>query len=139
MNQPEQEFWLQRTAVTVCRAIEQVCPPFGCHVALTGGLLYKDGERKDLDILFYRIRQVPQINKEGLFAALVGIGFEDIQGFGWLHKAVYMGKSVDIFFPEEDEVAGEPSYPEEPILDENGLGPPDNIQELQRRIDAAFI
>ena len=68
-------------------------------------LPYKDGERKDCDILLYRIRQVGAIDTEGLFAALSLIGFEGIAGFGWVFKAKYKGKSVDLFFPEE--VGGE--------------------------------
>jgi hypothetical protein len=44
--------WTLAEAVEVCRQVEAICPPFGCHVALTGGTLYKDGERKDLDLLF---------------------------------------------------------------------------------------
>ena len=49
--------WTQQHAIELCKRIESVCPRYGCHVALTGGLLYKDGPRKDCDILFYRIRQ----------------------------------------------------------------------------------
>ena len=91
------------TAVLICREIEQVAPDFGCHVALTGGCLYKDGDRKDLDILFYRIRQIKEIDKDGLFKALEKLGMSDISGFGWLHKAKHGVHSIDIFFPEEQE------------------------------------
>lgn len=89
-------------AVNLCREVEKVCPEFGCHVALTGGSLYKDGERKDIDILFYRIRQEETIRMDGLWAALSGIGLDKISGFGWCHKAEYKGIPVDCFFPEED-------------------------------------
>lgn len=95
--------WNQAEAVELCRKIEAICPPFGCHVALTGGALYKDGDRKDLDILFYRIRQTPSIDTEGLFAALEGIGVNKVSGFGWCHKAVMGEKKIDCFFPEEDD------------------------------------
>ena len=97
--------WTQEEAIQLCRLLEALAPTFGCHVALTGGCLYKDGERKDCDILLYRIRQVSAIDTEGLFAALSLIGFEGIAGFGWVFKAKYKGKSVDLFFPEE--VGGE--------------------------------
>jgi hypothetical protein len=90
-------------AALICREIEQVAPDFGCHVALTGGCLYKDGKRKDLDILFYRIRQVKGIDKEGLFKALEKLGISDISGFGWLHKAKKGKHSIDMFFPEENQ------------------------------------
>lgn len=93
--------WTQEQAVRLCRQIEAVCPPFGCHVALTGGTLYKDGPRKDLDLLFYRIRQEPEIDIDGLFEALAEIGIERLRGFGWCYKAKFGGKNIDCFFPEE--------------------------------------
>jgi hypothetical protein len=93
--------WTQAEAVALCREVEAICPPFGCHVALTGGTLYKDGPRKDLDLLFYRIRQEPEIDMDGLWAALATIGIEQERGFGWCFKAKYHGKQIDCFFPEE--------------------------------------
>lgn len=92
--------WTQQEAITLCHAIEQISPAFGCHVALTGGLLYKEGPRKDADILFYRIRQVEAIDETGLFEALKSIGIEKVSGFGWCHKAIWNGKKIDFFFPE---------------------------------------
>jgi hypothetical protein len=93
--------WTQQEAIVLCTQIEAICPAFGCHVALTGGLLYKEGPRKDCDLLFYRIRQVEAIDDAGLFDALAAIGVEKIGGFGWCHKALFGGKKIDCFFPEE--------------------------------------
>lgn len=93
--------WTQREAIELCVAIESVCPPCGCHVALTGGALYKDGLRKDCDILFYRIRQ-SAIDPDCLWSELAKIGIKWLSGFGWVHKAEYNGKKIDVFFPEED-------------------------------------
>lgn len=89
----------------MCELIESICPKFGCHVALTGGVLYKSGEglRKDCDILFYRIRQTPEIDMAGLWKGLKTIGLVPYKGFGWCYKATYGDKLVDIFFPEEQE------------------------------------
>lgn len=94
--------WTQSEAIKLCTKIESICPQFGCHVALTGGALYKTGYRKDLDILFYRIRQVKQIDMDGLWIALERIGIKKKSGFGWCYKAKYGIKSVDCFFPEEE-------------------------------------
>jgi len=94
--------WTLHEAVALCRVIETICPAFGCHVALTGGTLYKDGERKDCDILFYRIRQIPEIDVDGLFGALALVGIVKRSGFGWCHKATYDGREIDCFFPEDD-------------------------------------
>jgi hypothetical protein len=92
--------WIRIEGVELAREVEAVCVPYGCHVALTGGVLYKDGPRKDCDLIFYRVRQVKQINMAGLWEALKTIGLERLGGNGWCHKAVYQGKSVDCLFPE---------------------------------------
>jgi hypothetical protein len=114
--------WTQQEAIELCKKVESICPHFGCHVALTGGLLYKEGDRKDCDLLFYRIRQVEEIDKTGLFTALLAVGVIQYKGFGWCHKAVCVAdgvpfnlaeaknyRAIDMFFPEED--GGDP-YPE---------------------------
>lgn len=89
------------TAVDLCRTIEDGAHHYGCHIALTGGCLYKDGDRKDFDLLFYRIRQVEKIDQDGLFSYLERLGFSEPKGFGWIFKSEYKGIQVDIFFPEE--------------------------------------
>lgn len=100
--EPEDTRWTQAEALSLCREIEAYCPQHGAHVALTGGLLYKDGPRKDADILFYRIRQVEEIDYAGLFETLkLCLGIEKTGGFGWCHKALWNGKKIDFFFPDE--------------------------------------
>lgn len=94
--------WTKQEAIDLCIAIEQIAPAYGCHVALTGGTLYKPGDRKDCDILFYRIRQTPEIDVDGLFNALAEIGLERTANHIWCHKATFQGKNVDCFFPEEN-------------------------------------
>lgn len=102
--------WTHQQAVDLCKKIEAVCPAYGCHVALTGGLLYKDGERKDCDILFYRIRQCSEVNHKELFKALELLGvLKMLSGFGWCVKATCDYGSIDCFFPEE--IKGEQKYP----------------------------
>lgn len=113
--------WTQSEAINLCRFIEDVCPKHGCHVALTGGLLYKIGPRKDADILFYRIREVDEIDLPGLFRALAVIGVEvDPEHAGssheddsWCVKANWQGKPIDMFFPE-----GPAALPEVPMSTE---------------------
>ena len=92
--------WTQQQAINLCRLVEAICPKYGCHVALTGGTLYKIGERKDADILFYRIRQVNEIDVDGLMEAMREIGVTPGEDFGWCYKATYEGRSIDFFFPE---------------------------------------
>jgi hypothetical protein len=99
----QRDLWTQEEAIELCKIIEDICPRAGCHVALTGGCLYKDGERKDLDILFYSIRQTNGVEetKPQLLALLPSISqFKIVRDFGWCCKATYKGKSIDMFFPE---------------------------------------
>lgn len=103
--------WTQALALKLVRKVEEIAPKFGCHVALTGGCLYKDGERKDCDLLFYRIRQSATIDTDGLFEALQEVGIVRTKGGGWVHKAFwnrpdrqegdYFKYAIDLFFPEE--------------------------------------
>lgn len=93
--------WTQSEAIALASRIESVCPEYGCHVALTGGLLYKEGQRKDCDFILYRIRQVPVIDLDGLWIALETLGVVKQSGFGWSYKAEHNGKRVDFLLPEE--------------------------------------
>lgn len=103
--------WTQQEAIELCTRIEAICPNHGCHVALTGGLLYKDGERKDCDLVLYRIRQVAEIDFEGLKTSLAEIGFTDFEPHGyWLTKAKYQGKTVDFFRPESQSTPKDDDY-----------------------------
>jgi hypothetical protein len=103
--------WTFEQAIGLIKEIEEFAPQYGCHVALTGGVLYKHGPRKDLDLLFYRIRQSKTIDTIGLFAHLEGKGICRISGWGWCHKATYClngcgeAKKIDLFFPEEGNVS----------------------------------
>jgi hypothetical protein len=97
----EEVQWTRSEAIELCFKIETICPKYGCHVALTGGLLYKQGIRKDCDIVLYRIRQVAKIDLEGLWVALNALDFVKHSGFGWCYKCTYRGKSVDCLIPEE--------------------------------------
>ena len=99
----DDKLWTLEEAIELCKIIEAICPQAGCHVALTGGCLYKEGERKDLDIMFYSIRQTKGIGetKPALLTLLPSIfQFELRRDFGWCCKATYKGKHIDMFFPE---------------------------------------
>ena len=101
--------WELKDAVELCIQLETIAPFYGCHVALTGGCLYKPGLRKDVDIMFYRIRQISELDKEGLLNKLYTMGFVNQRTFGWVTKCEYTGKGVDLFFPDHivSNVAGE--------------------------------
>lgn len=90
-------------ALHICTALEMVAPRFNAHVALTGGVLYKDGERKDIDIMFYRVRQKKQVDEPGLLDAIDKMGFKLGKRKGWVQKASYQDYSIDFLFPNTDD------------------------------------
>lgn len=95
--------WTQDKAIVLCRDIEAIAPEHGCHVALTGGLLYKFGERKDCDLVFYRIRQAEKIDIDGLFAKLALLGITRItERERFVIKAAHAHGEIDCLFPEFD-------------------------------------
>ncbi len=97
----------QAEAIALCAIVESFAPSCGCHVALTGGTLYKHGPRKDVDLLFYRIRQVEKIDYIELFHKLRELADVYVQtSHGWVTKALWGAVSVDLFFPEADDAPG---------------------------------
>ena len=90
-------------AIAFCTLLEEIAPQYGAHVALTGGCLYKTENRKDIDIIFYRIRQKDRIDINGLFDMLFQkLGVVVIKKHNkWLTKAKWNDRAIDFFFPEE--------------------------------------
>jgi hypothetical protein len=97
--------WTQQEAIVFCTLVEEIAPAYGCHVALTGGCLYKRLDRKDLDVVLYRIRQKDTIERTKLFEALSSkLALYDVKHInGWITKAKWANRSIDFFFPEEDQ------------------------------------
>ena len=100
MSENSPLMWTQAEAISIASIFEQIAPQFGCHVALTGGCLYKFGERKDCDLVIYRIRQVPEINIQGLLEALTKYGVELMSDHSFCKKCRWMGRTLDLLFPE---------------------------------------
>lgn len=53
--------WNLEQAIAVAKRIEPIAREHGAHIGLTGGVLYWEGDRKDVDFIVYR-HQVPQDN-----------------------------------------------------------------------------
>lgn len=45
--------WTQKEAIFLARDVQDIIEAFGYHVGLTGGTLYKNGARKDIDLIIY--------------------------------------------------------------------------------------
>jgi len=91
--------WNQRMAVELCRQLEDIAPEFGGHIALTGGCLYKDGARKDVDIMVYRSTDEPPFRWDDFFKHVASIGITLVHDFGFCKKASYRNMTIDFFDP----------------------------------------
>ena len=101
--------WTHEQGVDLARKVEAVAPGFGYHVALTGGLLYKDGPRKDCDLMLYRTHAVMDEDnaREPLLEALANMGLVAYMNHGYCVKATWEGKPVDLLFPDEPRSPGD--------------------------------
>ncbi len=98
-------YWTHTEAVILCTEIEAFAPKYGCHIGLTGGCLYKNNYRKDLDILIYRIRQVEKIDWVGFIDHLKVINITITRNTGFVKKAIYKPfighpQNIDFLYPE---------------------------------------
>jgi hypothetical protein len=101
--------WTREEAIALCIAAEQCAAQHGWHVALSGGLLYKAGPRKDADLVVYRHRE-PGSYRESevqlsaaryrLLVELARIGMADQVTLGCVVKVRYLSHGVDLIFPE---------------------------------------
>lgn len=89
--------------------IERHAQILGLHVALTGGQLYKDGFRKDIDFVIYHENsehtngltpEQREHNVEKLFEALHMEGWSNFNNYGRVTKCTHSGDSIDILYPE---------------------------------------
>lgn len=87
--------------IAICRELYAELADKGFFPALTGGLLYKNGDRKDCDIVIYRHRQLVQhFETIELEPYLRNIGFSDFKYYGFVTKVKFKGFDIDIFNPE---------------------------------------
>ena len=97
------KLWDINLASKFCKKLESVAPLHGFHVALTGGTLYKEGNRKDCDVIVYRIRDQDgpsTTDIEKLWEAFEELEVTILKDFGFVTKAQYNGLDVDFLFPE---------------------------------------
>ena len=82
--------------------LEEAASKYGMHIALTGGQLYKDGHRKDVDFLLYHASNSSQNEAAviNFFRQLHKEGFSNILNFGRVTKMLYEGDSIDVLYPE---------------------------------------
>ena len=101
--------------MALCKILYETLKGLGIFPALTGGLLYKEGFRKDIDIVLYRHRQDVQsfeTNQDDIKQALLKSGVEITGFYGFVTKAKWKGIVVDLFNPETKEFFDDSEYGE---------------------------
>ena len=85
----------------LCAILREILSPLHLYPALTGGLLYKRGRRKDIDIVIYRNRQEVDGFEIDSLHEILSESAINITGFhGFVTKAKWKGFTVDLFNPE---------------------------------------
>lgn len=92
------------TAVDLCCMLEPLAAELSLHVALTGGCLYKEGQRKDIDIVLYSHDPDDQPSLASfLWLAYKRYGVLLLDGNGSrVRKCVWRGLAIDFIIPESD-------------------------------------
>lgn len=89
--------------VRLCKQLYPLLKTVGLFPALSGGLLYKEGERKDIDIVIFRHRQdleTFEMNNVIVQVCFKACGVEITNFYGFVTKAKWEGFDVDFFNPE---------------------------------------
>lgn len=101
--------WCMATALPVIMAIETqlIFQELRCHVGLTGGVLYKAGWRKDLDLIIYQEGSSLPYDRGEVLDMLRTLNFDPYRATerGRVVKAWYGPGNkypVDLFFIEDD-------------------------------------
>ena len=91
----------RKDGIVLCQRLNQFLNK-KYFVALTGGLIFQQGERKDIDIIIYRNRATMPFETIQLGVTLTAFGFTNLRYYGFVTKCEWEGHSVDILHPESD-------------------------------------
>tara|TARA_R110002020_G_scaffold225658_2_gene435748 strand:- start:1851 stop:2252 length:402 start_codon:yes stop_codon:yes gene_type:complete len=90
-------------AVELCGLLYQKLEPLHIFPALTGGQLYKDGQRKDIDIILYRGSHGGALCQHDIYMELTECGIFMTANFGRVIKGHWQGYEIDLILPEAPE------------------------------------
>lgn len=98
-------------AIELCSQFYKAFESKGFYPALTGGCLYKKGNRKDIDIVIYGNRQSDKaLNWVEMQEELSEMGVKMVGYYGFVSKAKYTYRhnvyDVDFLYPEWKSVNG---------------------------------
>lgn len=112
------------TAIELCKLLESLSEETNAHPALSGGTLYKEGERKDIDIVLF-LHNLPENHKVLPYINdITGVYFDKIEGLSFskqcterVVKGTYKGYDIDFIYPE----SGCYAYPNDLVGDIDDL------------------
>lgn len=108
--------WTRDMANELCTLIQSVSPQFNAHPALTGGLRYKTGNRKDCDIVIYRRGDTngvrPELDWSGLWTALESLQLKLVKDYGYVKKCLWSHGGAWLPVDVLDVVQDGGNYPE---------------------------
>jgi len=110
------------SAVHLCALLYTELKQNDIFPALTGGVLYKNGTRKDIDIIMYRGESGQTLNVHDVHDVLQKLEIEVLGNFNRVAKCKWGAWNLDIIFPE-----AEGEYNNEPIDEKT---PPCNKPDL---------
>ncbi len=99
--------WVLSEAIELCQILEKAFEKenVGYHTGLTGGCLYKRGERKDCDIIIYphntHIKERNKTDKSKITKIFTTLGIVLREDNGKMGKWEWQGKRVDFFILDE--------------------------------------
>lgn len=108
--------WTLESAVEACRKLEPLAAECGGHVALTGGCLYKEWTRKDVDIMLYRHKRTKPIDMKRFEQWLALLGVIVTARFRWLMKCHDKAGNCYDFFHFEDLNLSAPDHEYSPTM-----------------------
>lgn len=89
-----------KLAIELCTKLYNKLEPHGIFPALTGGTLYKEGERKDIDIVLYTKMETGEIIYYMLEDILAKVGVVHQRNFGRVIKCFYKNIAIDFILPQ---------------------------------------
>lgn len=94
-----------RDGVRIARLLEPLIAANGAHIGLTGGCLYKEGSRKDIDFVIHKHNDADNagqpIQRNAIEGALIFAGIQIISVHPRVTKIKVNDIPVDLIFAEE--------------------------------------
>lgn len=98
------EMWTTEQGIALCQTLEPYALQDNAHVALTGGLLYREGPRKDCDVVIYRRglykgeKELPEFDRPKFLESIKHLLHVEADYLRVTKCKTFHGKPVDLIF-----------------------------------------